>query len=373
MPIEEKKALAEKKMKFFAENINAQLNRIVIDDKEIAQAVEVIINKTKNINDVNEYITEIDNHISLLQQKYINDEFQHQQLLKRMSEEYKGKEYQTVNIENINIATIPYQQLENCFFHYSWKKFLESYDRYGMKPTIGANSEGIDPEVSIFFSKGIEGVLELWDVWLKWRLNRQNNPQYRGNSSKEIQENIKMFLAGTINEKEKKQWYYWMETFINDKYLEDNYILEKLYEFEYNEMLNSDYFIINLKENKEFIYNQIDIKKHWAMENAKKFGRGINPMTLKQYGQYSDFSTEIVDKWNMQTIPGKEILIDSSRIKRVNVNGKNDVYSIIKYMYDLYKKVVAEDRQVKFNILDKYIEYIEQKRLHQDNAQKIIF
>jgi hypothetical protein len=41
---------------------------------------------------------------------------------------------------------------------------MEAYDSVGMNPMIGKNSSGIDMYPSIFFSKGIEGVLMLWDV-----------------------------------------------------------------------------------------------------------------------------------------------------------------------------------------------------------------
>jgi cytochrome c553 len=278
--------------------------------------------------------------------------------------------YQTINIQNIDITTLSYQEMDNYFYHYSWEKFLPFYDINGIKSAIGENSQGIDPEASIFFSKGIEGVLELWDVWLKWRLNRQNNPKYKGNTPEEIQNSIKRFQNGNISASEKKQWDDWVEKFKNNKCLEDNYIMEQLYNYEFNEMQNSCYFTMDLKENDEFTYDQVDIKKQWAIETAKRWQRDINPSVLKQYGEYSDFSTSKVDKWNMQTIPGKNILIEPHRITRLNVDGKTDVYSIVKFMYDKYKKEVPEDKQVKFDILDKYINYVEKNKVNKDVQDK---
>lgn len=283
--------------------------------------------------------------------------------LQIMEKKFNDSNYTITNISNLEISTLTYFQLDNLFFHYSWKKYLESYDKYGMMPAIGENSKGIDPEASIFFSKGVEGVLELWDVWLKWRLNRQNNPQYKGNTEEEIQKNITRFTLGDITDEERQNWHYWINYFTNKQYLENNYILERLFEYQYTEMINSVYLIMNLKENDEYKYDQIDIKKLWAIKNAKKNGKGINPLTLSQYGLYSDFSTPIADKWNMQTIPGKNIIIEPSRLKQLSIYGKTDVYSIIKFMYDKHKKEIPPKKQVKFDILDVYINYIEQKKL----------
>ena len=110
----------------------------------------------------------------------------YQEYLELMKKKYNDTEYKNVNIENLDISSLSYEEIDKYFFHYSWKRYLESYDKNGMKPIIGENSVGLDRRASIFFSKGIEGVLELWDVWLKWRLDRQNNPRYKGNTNKAL-------------------------------------------------------------------------------------------------------------------------------------------------------------------------------------------
>lgn len=293
--------------------------------------------------------------------QFLESSKKQKEYLQEMSEKFKGQDYQTTNIDNLDISRLSYSQMEGLLFHYSWKKYLESYDKNGMKPVIGENSEGIDPKASIFFSKGVEGVLELWDVWLKWRLNRQNNPQYSGNTKEEIQENFERFRLGNITDEERKKWYYWMEYFKDKRFLENNYMLEKLFEYQYTEMMNSDYLVLDLKEDEEYKTDQIDIKKQMAIENAHKTGKGIDPLILTQYGTYSDFSTPNVDKWNMQTIPGEDIIIEPRRIKRLNVHGKTDVYSIMRFMYEKYKKEIPEEKQVKFDILDRFIDYVDKK------------
>lgn len=71
------------------------------------------------------------------------------------------------NIENLDISEFSYEQLDSLFYHWSPKEFFSVYNETGMPASIGKNSDGIDSEVSIFFSKGTLGVLLLWDVWLK--------------------------------------------------------------------------------------------------------------------------------------------------------------------------------------------------------------
>ena len=57
-------------------------------------------------------------------------------------------------------------------------------------------------------------------------------------------------------------------------------------------------------------------------------------------------------------------------LKRLIIGGNTDVYSIVKFMYDKYKKEVPTDKQVKFDILDKYIEFVEEKKRNNIEKEK---
>ena len=251
-------------------------------------------------------------------------------------------EYIPKNIEIINIKELSMQDLESFFYHFSLNNYLQSYDIGGMKACVGENSNGIDKEISIFFSKGLEGVLELWDVWLKWRLNRQNNPIYHNKSEEEIS--------------------MWIRSYINMDFLNMQDLLEKLFEYQLDEMKRSYYFIIDLIEKEDYIEDQIDYKKYNAIKNSNSIY-----MQKIMYGKYSDFNTLIVDKWNMQTIPGKNIIIPPNRLKMMSVDDKYDVCSIVEFMYDKYKQEIPIHKQVKFDLLDKYIEYCKKMKLLSDN------
>lgn len=339
----------------------AKNNPSIFTEDLIQQAIKKFENDTDDLSKIEQKIDELSN-------RFIRRKQEEQFYLESMQQKFNNSEYINTSIKNLDISTLGYEQMEQFFFHYSWKKYLESYDKEGMKAVIGENSEGIDPEASIFFSKGVEGVLELWDVWLKWRLNRQNNPQFNGTTPEEIQATNKRFKTGQITDEERKKWYYWMDYFKNKKFLENPSMLERLFDYQFTEMINSDYLILDLRENEDFIYDQVDIKKQWAIEKAKETGRGIDPLTATQYGYYSDFSSPIVDKWNMQTIPGKNITIEPNRMSRLTIDGKTDVFSIMKYMYDKYQMEVPKEKQVKFDILDSYVKYVCAKKLGKETV-----
>ena len=261
------------------------------------------------------------------------------------------------NIENLDISEFSYEQLDSLFYHWSPKEFFSVYNETGMPASIGKNSDGIDSEVSIFFSKGTLGVLLLWDVWLKWRLNRMFNPQYRGNNLLEVRNNQKRYFSGNITEAERREWVEWIRYFCNKEFMNDLKVLETLFKFGFNEMMSSDYFVLDLKENEEFRWDQIDSKKQSMLLNEKKYNR-ISTIGRVQYGSYSDYSTPVADKWNMQTIPGKNIIIEPKRMKKLTFKGRDDVFSVISAFYDMYKRSVSAEEQVSFDVLDKYILYI---------------
>lgn len=261
------------------------------------------------------------------------------------------------NIENLDISEFSYEQLDSLFYHWSPKEFFSVYNETGMPASIGKNSDGIDSEVSIFFSKGTLGVLLLWDVWLKWRLNRMFNPQYRGNNLLEVRNNQNRYFSGNITEEERREWVEWIRYFCNKEFMNDPKILETLFKFEFKEMIDSDYFILNLKENEEFRWDQIDSKKQSMLLNEKKYNR-ISTIGRVQYGSYSDYSTPVADKWNMQTIPGNNIVVEPKRMKKLTFKGRDDVFSVISAFYDMYKRSVSAEEQVSFDVLDKYILYI---------------
>ena len=244
------------------------------------------------------------------------------------------------NIKYLDIDNLTLEELSSKFFHFCSNNYAKEFDTIGIKPRIGKNSIGLDTEPSIFFSQGVEGILEVWDVWFKWKLNRLFNPIH----------------DQSFKEEDVIKWYYYYK---NEEFYENDEILAHTFETMIKEMEDSSYYLLNLIENEEFTYNQIDHKKASALENAKTNGR-INPMFKIMYGDYSRFDTTIVDKWNMQTIPGKDITITPDRIQVLSTNGKTDVVSIV---LDLYKKYQNEaENKVNLPMLEKFVNYVENKQ-----------
>jgi hypothetical protein len=107
----------------------------------------------------------------------------------------------------------------------------------------------------------LEAVLQTWDVWLKWRLNRLNNPLWKG---KTFEENLKMqerFHDGLFTSEEYKKYAEWKNEYLSGSYKNDREKLKELYEYQFAELCNSIYFSFNLEEGIDYKTNQIDYKK----------------------------------------------------------------------------------------------------------------
>ena len=302
---------------------------------------------------------------SLRDRKYLQLENKKQKIKKKQMEFYQGdleKEENNGNIKNVNLIELSNEELQHGLFHFSLKKDKNSIDRKGLETRIGRNSKGIDKQSSIYFSYGLEGALETWDVWLKWRANRLYSPCFQ-EENKEIIEKLE---NGTATEEEKKEYYYkaelWNEEFSSGKYREDKEKMKFLFDFQIDEMQASNYYLLDLKEGEDFSFDEVDVKKESNLKRKDRTNDVGYKIFHEMYGSYSDFESSKVDKWNMNTFLGKQMIIEPNRIKQLTLpNGKNDVLSIITYLHDKYKEITPAEEQVKFDVLDSYVEYVKDK------------
>lgn len=302
---------------------------------------------------------------SLRDRKYLQLENKKQKIKKKQMEFYQGdleKEENNGNIKNVNLIELSDEELQHGLFHFSLKKDKNSIDRKGLETRIGRNSKGIDKQSSIYFSYGLEGALETWDVWLKWRANRLYSPCFQ-EENKEIIEKLE---NGTATEEEKKEYYYkaelWNEEFSSGKYREDREKMKFLFDFQIDEMQASNYYLLDLKEGEDFSFDEVDVKKESNLKRKDRTNNVGYKIFHEMYGSYSDFESSKVDKWNMNTFLGKQMIIEPNRIKQLTLpNGKNDVLSIITYLHDKYKEITPAEEQVKFDVLDSYVEYVKDK------------
>lgn len=286
-----------------------------------------------------------------------------QEILKKQMEIYqgdRGREENNGNIKCIDLSELSDEELQKLIFHYSLKKDKTSIDKNGLKSAIGRNSKGIDKLKAIYFSYGLEAVLETWDVWLKWRTDHLYNPYWQ----EENQELLEAMKNGTATEQEMQKYWYkcqlWNEEFTSGKYKDDKEKMDFLFEFQTDEMLASNYYLLDLKEGEDFSFDEIDVKKARTLTQDKN---GTSYKKFKEmYGEYSDLESDKVDKWNMNTFLGQPITITPDRIKELTLpNGKNDVLSIVEFLYDRYKEITPQEQQVQFDLLDKYMEYVKEK------------
>ena len=302
---------------------------------------------------------------SLRDRKYLQLENKKQKIKKKQMEFYQGdleKEENNGNIKKVNLSELSDEELQHVLFHFSLKKDKNSIDRKGLETRIGRNSKGIDKQSSIYFSYGLEGALETWDVWLKWRANRLYSPCFQ-EENKEI---IEKMEKGTATEKEKNEYYYkaelWNEEFSSGKYREDKEKMKFLFDFQIDEMQASNYYLLDLKEGEDFSFDEVDVKKESNLKRKDRTNDVGYKIFHEMYGPYSDFESSKVDKWNMNTFLGKQMIIEPNRIKQLTLpNGKNDVLSIITYLHDKYKEITPAEEQVKFDVLDSYVEYVKDK------------
>lgn len=274
--------------------------------------------------------------------------------------QYDEREENNGHIKLLDISTLSNEELKTIIFHHSLKKYKNAIDREGVKTRIGMNSEGIDYLEAIYFSYGIEAVLQTWDVWLKWRANRLGDPYFQ----EEYKELIAAIRNGTATEQEKKEFWYkcklWNDEFLSGEYKRDKEKMNFLFEFQIDEMIASNYYVLDLVEGKDFSFDEIDVKKDRELKKDK------NSLSYRKFieinGGHSNMETPLVDKWNMNTFLGKKIIINPDRVKQLTVpNGKNDVLSVVLFLYDKYKEITQDEQQVHFDVLDEYIEYVKEK------------
>lgn len=116
--------------------------------------------------------------------------------------------------------------------------FIEKYD---FPATIGHDSINAETSEKVFFSRGIKGILDLIDVWLIWRLNKE------------------FFKSDDL--------YY---EFLSEEYLIDYEKQKFTFNNMYNGLLERKYFLVDLKEGIDYIKNDIDEAKKVLLKIKKE-------------------------------------------------------------------------------------------------------
>lgn len=226
-----------------------------------------------------------------------------------MFQNYFHNQIQIKDINNID--------LDSVFLHYTNVCNLENILNTGLEPRIGINSKGIEKSEKVFFSVGDKGALVIMDVWLRWLII-----------------------------KPKSNFIYWIGAYLLNiplcpKFLHNIIIFvnkknKNKYSWAYKKLKNildnSVYLVLDLKENVDFSFNDIDEVK------TKKFSKKY----LENIYQYeSNLHDNKMEYWNMHTYSNK--VIETSKISLLKSGDSFSANDIIKTLANKNKDFIKDN------------------------------
>lgn len=204
--------------------------------------------------------------------------------------------------KNIIVKDISQIDIKHSFFHYTNKKNLDTILENGLEPRIGENSLYVEKTPKNFFVEGERGIITIIDVWLRWLTSKSNTSKF-------------IYWLGT----------FYMRTPFCIKSIPNNIVKKKLknikkrnkvYEKMKNILDNSIFLILDLEENIDFDYNNIDEVKTTYYSSFLKL----------LYPSNSNLKNPKIEYWNMHTYPNKNINPEKiSLLKENNNDNANDI------------------------------------------------
>lgn len=233
---------------------------------------------------------------------------------------------------NIKTKDIKDVDLGKVYLHYTNIDNLEDISKKGLEPRIGINAKLVEKTKKVFFSKGDVGALVIMDVWLKWLIAKpiSNYIYWFGAWLLKFRYFPKIFhkviISSNQKSEKKKHWAF--------KRL--NFILN-----------NSVYLVLDLIENKDFSFDDIDEAKQ-LFKNSANFVDNI-------YAHNSVFTDPKIEYWNMHTFSNK--IIEKQKISLLKLNDSYNANDIIKYLASKNEKYVEKNCL----LLKEYLNYVNEK------------
>lgn len=234
---------------------------------------------------------------------------------------------------------IDYLDKDNTLFHFDVRN-IDFIEQFGFPADIGPDSKNAEKNPKVFFSKGMKGVLDIIDVWIIWRMNKDH--RHSENWTKD-------FLMGSyLNDEEKKEI-----TFNN------------MYEW----LIKRKYYKVDLLQGIDYIENDIDEAKQSAIQDKikKEKTQNIPWRFLFGYEMYKGkikHNNATMEDWNMHTIVGKGISPNKIALIQTK-DGRTDALSIIEVLYQQY---VSKDE---FRLLNSFMEYCKRRSVFHIDKKKI--
>lgn len=216
-----------------------------------------------------------------------------------------------IDIKEIN-------NLDECYFHFTNKKNLESINISGLLPRIGENSNNIEATPKVFFSKGGYAMLKTIDVWVRYYIY--------------IIAWRKYYSDGTMSFSDYRKSYADKTLLLTDEILNDIY--DSLYKY-----LNDQVYLkLDLIEGVD--YSSLDI------DEAKS---NYNPAINRMYGKYSNVDSPTMEDWNMHTNSG--LGIDTQKISLIH---NDETYNAI----DIIEEVCTKYDTNELDDLNEFLIYV---------------
>ena len=209
---------------------------------------------------------------------------------------------------NINIKDISQININKTFFHYTNKNNLNTIIKNGLEPRIGKNSLYVEKSKKVFFSQGGTGILTLMDVWLRWLTSKfgiSNQIYCLGTFYMRMPLCIKC-----------------IPNYVVSKFLKSKNKRIKVFNQLKNILDNCVFLILDLEENVDFDYNDLDEVKETYYESFLKL----------LYPSVSDLKDKKMEYWNMHTYSNK--VIDSSKISLLKDKDEYSASKILKQLID---------------------------------------
>lgn len=227
--------------------------------------------------------------------------------------------------------------MDKTLFHFDARE-IDFIEQYGFSAEIGPDSKNAEKTPKVFFSKGVKGVLDIIDVWLIWRMNKDHQ-----NSEA------------------------WTKEFLSGDYLYDEKKKEITFDNMYEWLEQRRYYKVELIEGIDYLENDIDEAKQSAIEDKaeKENTKGIPWKYLFAYEMYKGkimHNDETMEDWNMHTITGHGISSDKISLIQTK-DGKDDALSIVE---TLYKRFCNKEE---FRLLNSFMDYCKKRRDIKENIK----
>lgn len=205
--------------------------------------------------------------------------------------------------KDLIVKDISQIDLKHSFFHYTNKSNLDSILKNGLEPRIGENSWFVEKTPKVFFAEGEKGIVTIMDVWLRWLTSKNGINKFiywLGCFYMRMPFCIKSIPNNVVMKKLKSQKQR------NKAYEKMKYILE-----------NSVFLLLDLEENIDFDYSNIDEVKNTYYESFLKL----------LYPSDSNIKDKKIEYWNMHTYSNK--IVDYKKISLLKDNNNDNANDIL--------------------------------------------